>query len=47
MTTVQLAGLLARFDIRPTTRRFGETTDKGYKLSQFADSFARYVKLER
>jgi putative DNA primase/helicase len=46
MTTVQLAGLLARFDIGPTTHRFGETTAKGYRLSQFADSFARYVKLE-
>jgi putative DNA primase/helicase len=47
MTAVQLAGQLARFDIRPTTHRFGETTDKGYLFSQFTDSFARYVKLER
>jgi hypothetical protein len=43
MTAVQMAGMLARFDIHPTTHRFGDITAKGYLLAQFADSFARYT----
>jgi putative DNA primase/helicase len=43
ITPVQMARMLDRFDIHPTTHRFGETTDKGYLLAQFADSFARYT----
>ena len=43
MTAVQLAEMLARFNIHPTTHRFGDTTAKGYLLAQFADSFARYT----
>jgi putative DNA primase/helicase len=39
----QLAALLARYDIRPATHRFGSTTAKGYLLSQFRDAFARYT----
>jgi Protein of unknown function (DUF3631) len=43
ITPGQMARMLDRFDIHPTTHRFGETTDKGYLLAQFADSFARYT----
>jgi hypothetical protein len=43
ITAVQLAGLLARYGIRPDTHRFGDTTAKGYLLAQFADAFARYT----
>jgi putative DNA primase/helicase len=43
MTPVQLARMLDRFGIQPTTHRFGESTAKGYLLVQFADAFSRYV----
>jgi hypothetical protein len=43
ITPVQLARMLARFNIHPTTHRFGDRTDKGYLLDQFVESFARYT----
>ncbi len=39
----QVARLLKSFTISPGTIRCGETTGKGYKLSQFGDVFARYL----
>ncbi len=39
----QVARLLKHFNISPGTIRCGETTGKGYKLSQFGDVFARYL----
>jgi hypothetical protein len=43
ITPRQLAKLLAPFDVIPKTIRIGETTAKGYELSQFKDVFARYL----
>lgn len=47
LTVVQLAGLLARFDIRPKKFRFGDSTRRGYEPSQFADAFARYLPTDQ
>jgi putative DNA primase/helicase len=41
-----IAGLLAPFDIRPRSVRIGPLTNKGYRLTQFADAFARYLPPE-
>ncbi|MGY8704603.1 DUF3631 domain-containing protein [Bradyrhizobium sp. 18BD] len=38
-----LAKLLSAYKISPGTIRIGETTPKGYHLSQFADAFERYL----
>jgi|SRR3954447_21441688 hypothetical protein len=38
-----LAKLLSAYKIFPGTIRIGETTPKGYHLSQFADAFERYL----
>lgn len=43
MTARQLAGLLRPFGIRSGTVRVGDATPKGYTLSDFSDSFARYL----
>jgi len=39
----QIAHLLKPFNIRPGTIRIGTETSKGYRLSQFAEAFARYL----
>ena len=43
MTARHLAGLLRSFGIRSGTVRVGDATPKGYTLSDFSDSFARYL----
>jgi len=43
ITARQLARLLSAFGISPGTVRDGNNTPKGYKLSQFADTFSRYI----
>jgi hypothetical protein len=43
MTARQLAALLRPFGIRSITMRVGEATPKGYALTDFEDSFARYL----
>jgi putative DNA primase/helicase len=40
---VQLAKLLAPYDIKPKTVRISGRTPKGYEKSQFTDAFARYL----
>jgi hypothetical protein len=39
----QLSRMLARFDVRPKTIRFGTTTAKGFLREDFDDAFARYL----
>jgi hypothetical protein len=46
ITPVQIAVLLDRYSIKPSTHRFGQETAKGYLLAQFEDAFARYLKPE-
>ena len=43
LTQNALARLLRSFGIYPDTIRIGETTAKGYLLSQFKDAFDRYL----
>jgi putative DNA primase/helicase len=43
ITKSQLARLLKPFDVRPKTVRLGPDTAKGYRRSQFADAFSRYL----
>lgn len=43
ITPRQLARLLARFDIVPTSTRIGDRTPKGYARGQFVDAWARYL----
>jgi Protein of unknown function (DUF3631) len=47
ITANQLAALLRPHGIRPATIRFGSATDKGYRLVDFADAFARYIPSHR
>jgi hypothetical protein len=42
LTKSRLARLLKRYDITPGTIRVGDSTHKGYLLSQFEDDFKRY-----
>lgn len=44
MTARQLSKRLSEFGISPGTFRSGNTTAKGYLLTQFADAFARYLR---
>jgi len=43
ITTRQVAQLLRPFNVTPDSIRFGSSTLKGYKLSQFTDAFSRYA----
>ena len=43
ITPRQIARLLKPFGIAPSTMRFGQTTAKGYDVSQFQDAFLRYL----
>lgn len=46
ITAPKLARLLARFGIAPDSVRFGDSTRKGYRLSDFEDAFSRYLTTE-
>ena len=43
ITTVQIARLLKRHTISPSSVRMGDKTPKGYRLDQFKNAFARYL----
>lgn len=43
ITAYEIAKLLLPFGIHPTTLRFGDTTAKGYFISNFHDAFDRYL----
>jgi putative DNA primase/helicase len=43
ITQRQVARLLSPFGITPKVSRIGSSTHRGYELSQFADSFSRYL----
>ena len=46
ITKVQLARLLAPFDIKPMNLKIDHVVLKGYKLAQFEDTFSRYLKTQ-
>jgi putative DNA primase/helicase len=43
ITAAQIAKLLKRYGIAPSTVRVGDSTAKGYRREQFADVFVRYL----
>ena len=43
ITVVQIARLLKRHAISPSSVRTGDKTPKGYRLDQFKNAFARYL----
>ncbi len=47
LTTNRLARMLARFDIRPETRKEGNKSFKGYLTKPFSDAFSRYLQNNR
>jgi len=47
LTARQLARYLSGYGIKSKTVRFGDSTPKGFELSQFADAFARYLPKRR
>lgn len=46
LSKTQLARLLRRYAVRPTTIRVGDETPKGYLLKTFEDAFARYLPFD-
>ena len=46
ITPTGIARMLRPYGIAPETIRFGEETAKGYRLSAFEDTFARYLPPE-
>jgi hypothetical protein len=47
LSAQQMARLLKRYEIKPTTMRIGEDTAKGYKRHQFEDAWKRYLRSPR
>jgi hypothetical protein len=44
VTASQVASLLQPFGIRPSTKRDGAATFKGYEYRQFSEAFSRYLR---